>query len=235
MLDSKKRQHSWARKAATSRAYHPDARKGLRVLSYLVVLVVGLVIGSFLRFADTVARLEPPVNPQADAIVVLTGGYLRIDQAVALLEAGAGKRLLISGVHPDTSANAIRKLTRAPETLFNCCVDLGREALDTIGNALETTAWVHKHGYQRVLVVTNNYHMPRSLMELSNADPRTDYIAYPVVNTDLKQTNWATRPVILRAMLSEYVKLTLAQIRAGLGITGHSGLRDDTIAAGNLP
>jgi hypothetical protein len=40
---------------------------------------------------------------------VLTGGTQRIDQAVNLLETGTGQRLLISGVHPDTSAARIWK------------------------------------------------------------------------------------------------------------------------------
>ncbi len=227
MLDRKKA-NNWARQAARSGTHRSGRFGKWRLLVYAAILLAGLAMGGFLRFADTVANLTPPLNPNADAIVVLTGGYLRIEQAVALLESGAGKRLLISGVHPNTTAGDIRKLTRAPEAMFSCCVDIGREAVDTIGNASETAAWVHKHGYKRVLVVTNNYHIPRSLMELSYTDPDTDYIAYPVVNSDLKTTNWITRPVTLRAMLSEYAKLSLAQIRSGLGITSHSGLRGTT-------
>ncbi len=231
MLDSKKRARNWARDAAKTKSGRISGRGWLRFAVYLAILLVGLALGGFLRFSDTVAKLAPPPNPQADAIVVLTGGYLRIDQAVALLESGVGKRLLISGVNPNTSADDIRKLARAPEALFNCCVDIGREALDTIGNARETAAWVRKHDYKRVLIVTNNYHMPRSLMELTRTDPKTEYIAYPVVNTDLRTTSWMTKPHTLRAMLSEYAKLTLAQLRAGLGIAGHSGLRDTTVNA----
>ncbi len=231
MLDSRKRAKNWARDAAKAKPGRVNGHGRLRFAIYLAILLIGLALGGFLRFSDTVAKLTPPPNPQADAIVVLTGGYLRIDQAVGLLESGVGKRLLISGVNPNTSADDIRKLARAPEALFNCCVDIGREALDTIGNASETAAWVRKHGYNRVLVVTNNYHMPRSLMELARTDPKTEYIAYPVINTDLKTANWIAKPHTLRAMLSEYAKLTLAQFRAGLGIAGHNGLRDTTVKA----
>ncbi len=190
-----------------------------------MTLVCGVAIGGFLRFADTVATLQAPPNPKADAIVVLTGGYLRIDQAVELLEAGVGKRLLISGVNPGTTAEQIRKLTRASTTLFDCCVDIGYEAIDTIGNAAETAKWVGKNGYSDILVVTNNYHMPRSLMELSAADPQTHYHAYPVVNSDLKTSNWMANPATLRAMLSEYLKLSAASIRSAIPMPDHSGLR----------
>jgi uncharacterized SAM-binding protein YcdF (DUF218 family) len=197
----------------------------LRWAGYGTLLAGGLFIGGFLRFADTVASLKPPANPTADAIVVLTGGYLRIDQAVALLDSGAGKRLLISGVHPDTSADELRQLTRTSKTLFNCCVDIGYEALDTIGNASESANWVKQHGFSKVLVVTNNYHMPRSLMELKRADPDTDYIAFPVVNSDLASSHWMKNPQTFRTILTEYVKIAAASIGSNLPRESGQGLR----------
>jgi uncharacterized SAM-binding protein YcdF (DUF218 family) len=77
-------------------------------------------------------------------------------------------------------------MTRAPQSLFVCCVDLGYDAIDTVGNALETAKWVRAHNYRRVLVVTSNYHMPRSLLELHRIDPETQYVGYPIVYTDLE-------------------------------------------------
>ncbi len=203
----------------------PIHRVFLRRLSYVVLLLVGLLFGGFLRFADTVAGLTPPEKPKADAVVVLTGGTQRIDQAVNLLETGTGQRLLISGVHPDTSAARIREMTRAPQSLFVCCVDLGYDAIDTVGNALETAKWVRAHNYRRVLVVTSNYHMPRSLLELHRIDPATQYFGYPIVYTDLKSENWMTMPEVVKAMLSEYVKLVGATIRAHLFSPDTSSLR----------
>ncbi|SOC84351.1 Uncharacterized SAM-binding protein YcdF, DUF218 family [Ensifer adhaerens] len=207
------------------RSARPIHRVFLRRLSYVVLLLAGLLFGGFLRFADTVADLAPPEKPKADAVVVLTGGTQRIDQAVNLLETGTGQRLLISGVHPDTSAARIREMTRAPQSLFVCCVDLGYDAIDTVGNALETAKWVHAHKYRRVLVVTSNYHMPRSLLELHRIDPATQYVGYPIVYTDLKSENWMAMPEVVKAMLSEYVKLVGATIRAHLFTPDTSSLR----------
>ncbi|MCD2175689.1 YdcF family protein [Rhizobium sp. C4] len=203
----------------------PIHRVFLRRLSYVVLIIVGLLFGGFLRFADTVAGLLPPEKPKADAVVVLTGGTQRIDQAVNLLETGTGQRLLISGVHPDTSAARIREMTRAPQSLFVCCVDLGYDAIDTVGNALETAKWVRAHKYRRVLVVTSNYHMPRSLLELHRIDPETQYVGYPIVYTDLKSENWMAMPEVVKAMVSEYVKLVGATIRAHLFTPDTSSLR----------
>jgi uncharacterized SAM-binding protein YcdF (DUF218 family) len=206
-------------------------RRFLRWGGFACVLAMAIVFGGFLRFADSVTNLRPPAEPKADAIVVLTGGYQRIDQAVELLQKGAGKRLLISGVHPSTTPAQIRKTTTASADLFNCCVDIGYDAIDTIGNAQEASNWIHAKGYKSVLVVTNNYHMPRSLAELAYVDDDTQFIPYPVVNSDLKTRAWFTDPNALRVMLAEYVKVLLAGARNITGFGRHPGLRSaDTTA-----
>jgi uncharacterized SAM-binding protein YcdF (DUF218 family) len=200
-------------------------RRMLRWGGVTFILGIALIFGGFLRFADSVTTLKPPTEPRADAIVVLTGGYQRIDQAVELLKKGAGKRLLISGVHPATTPRQIRRMTQASPELFSCCVDVGYDALDTIGNAQEASNWIHQRGYKSVLVVTNNYHMPRSLAELAYVDSETQFIPYPVVNTDLKTSNWFTDPNAMRVMLAEYAKVLFAGARNLTGLGRHPGLR----------
>lgn len=202
-------------------------RRAARRLLLVVFLCLAVVAGGFLWFADSVTSLKPPDGVKADAIVVLTGGYLRIEQALGLLRDGAGQRLLISGAHPSTKPSQIRKATQASADLFKCCVDIGYDAIDTIGNASEITRWIHDHNYRSVLVVTNNYHMLRSLHELRQADPVTEFIPYPVVNADLTRRAWFTEPDTLRTMLSEYGKVVLATIRDLLGIGRGSGLRTE--------
>ncbi|SCB41534.1 Uncharacterized SAM-binding protein YcdF, DUF218 family [Rhizobium miluonense] len=200
-------------------------RRLLRWGGFAFIFLVAIIFGGFLHFADSITTLKPPLEPKADAIVVLTGGYQRIDQAVELLRSGAGNRLLISGVHPTTTPSQIRRLTQSSVNLFSCCVDIGYDALDTIGNAREAAKWIHAKGYKSVLVVTNNYHMPRSLAELKYVDPTTDFIPYPVVSSDLKAKNWFTDPNALRTMISEYAKVLLAGARNITGLGRPTGLR----------
>ncbi|WP_377297438.1 YdcF family protein [Rhizobium sp. SGZ-381] len=202
-------------------------RRCLRYLGLLAMLVIACVFAGFLWFADAVTSLRAPDGVKADAIVVLTGGYQRIDQALGLLRDGAGGRLLISGAHPSTSPTQIRRTTQSSADLFKCCVDVGYEAIDTIGNANEITRWIHDHGYHSVLVVTNNYHMPRSLLELRLIDRKTDFIAYPVINADLKRKAWFTEPDVLRIMLAEYAKMAAASLRSLMGIQQGNGLRSE--------
>ena len=78
------------------------------------------------------------LDRNADGIVVLTGAASRIPDAIELLAAERGKRLLISGVHRATSAREIARLTPLYSKYFTCCIDLDRSALNTFGNAFET-------------------------------------------------------------------------------------------------
>jgi uncharacterized SAM-binding protein YcdF (DUF218 family) len=204
-------------------------RRTLRWIGFAVILLIAIFFGGFLRFADSVTTLHPPLQPKADAIVVLTGGYQRIAQGVELLRQGAGNRLLISGVHPTTTRTQIRKMTQSSANLFTCCVDIGYDAIDTSGNAREAANWIHSRGYKSVLVVTNNYHMPRSLAELKYVDPATEFIPYPVVNSDLKTKNWFTDPNAMRIMLSEYCKVLLAGVRNLTGFGRSEGLRSEEL------
>ena len=180
--------------------------------------MAALFAGGFLIFYQHVASMSPPDKPKADAIVVLTGGYQRIDQAVELLQNGAGGRLLISGVNPATTGNHIRLLTRSPDDLFACCVDIGHEALDTTGNATETARWIRSRGFKSIILVTNNYHMPRSLAELERTDHGTRFIAYPVP-TDVSPSELVRNPLLLRTLAAEYVKYLLVVSRDWTGFS----------------
>lgn len=203
---------------------------GLRILTVATIVGVALIAMGFFRFTDTISELKATGVPsEVDAIVALTGGYQRIDQALALLEKGVGERLLISGVNPSTSGAALRRATGTKLATFDCCVDIGYEALDTIGNANETAGWIRQRNYNRILVVTNNYHMPRSLLELSQASPDVTFLAYPVTHTDLKNETWLSDPIALRTLFMEYAKYSLARLRYWSGAKPASGLRADAV------
>lgn len=194
------------------------ARLILRLFAYLLIAAMALLVGGLGIFYQQVATMRPPADPKADAIVVLTGGYQRIDQAVELLASGAGKRLLISGVNPATTGNHIRVLTRSTNDLFACCVDIGHDATDTAGNATETARWIRARNFKSIILVTNNYHMPRSLAELERTDHGTRFIPYPV-KTDLAPSDLVRNPLLIRTIASEYVKYLLVVTRDWTGIS----------------
>lgn len=168
------------------------------------------------QFADSVRQYSTgPAAGRADAIVVLTGGAARISDAVDLLEEGHGARLLITGVHPDNTPNTLARFAPGREALFTCCVDLGYMALNTVGNAKEARNWARDRGYRSLIVVTSDYHLPRSLNELRREMPEAILIPHPVAAERLSVETWWRDPRTARLLLSEYAKylMSLARLR----------------------
>ncbi len=169
----------------------------------LLAVVVAYVAG-FLVFVATLPQGQPG-RLRADGIVALTGGTERLDAATALFESGVGKRLLITGVHPTTTKLALKSLVHGGRR-FDCCADLGFQATNTHGNAVEAAQWARAHGYRSLVVVTAAYHMPRSLAEFSARMPHVKLIAYPVESDSLNVRGWWHSPVAFTVLQSEYAK-----------------------------
>ncbi len=186
----------------------------LRTSGILLAVAAVAFLGGFGWFSNHVSHLRTPADPdRADAIIVLTGGQSRLDAALELLESGKCERLLISGVHPSATRRQLQKATGGDMRLFSCCVDIDRAALDTIGNAEESAKWVEDHAYGSVILVTNNYHMPRSLLEMGRLLHGARLEPYPVVNANLGHGGWLTKPEALRVLFTEYNKYLLALAR----------------------
>jgi uncharacterized SAM-binding protein YcdF (DUF218 family) len=202
--------------AAEAAQTPPEKRRIARAIAALAALLAALYAAGFFIFAAALDRLPPADVPVADAIVVLTGGRDRITEAYRLLEDGKGKRLLITGVHPEVKRGSLKHMLRGvPTSRFDCCVDIGRQAEDTIGNANETAEWVARHGYRSILLVTSNYHMPRAALELRRAMPGVSITSYPVAQDTLHLDGWWNHPGTAKLLLAEYSKylLTLAHAR----------------------
>lgn len=170
-----------------------------------ILLLVMLIIG-FIVFANSVDRERiEPAHP-ADGITVLTGGVSRIDEAMKLLSQGKAKRVLITGVNRGTTLEQLKELSSQGGQYFACCVDVDKEARNTIDNATETAQWVTLNHYSSIIVVTSNYHLPRALAELERALPGVALIPYPVVDNNVHVERWWHYPGTTRLLLSEYLK-----------------------------
>ncbi|HET9175179.1 MAG TPA: YdcF family protein [Pseudolabrys sp.] len=179
-----------------------------------------LLAGGFVWFVSNIASEEVTLDARADGIVALTGAAARIPDAIELLATNRGKRLLITGVHRATSSKEIARLTPLYTKYFNCCIDLDRTALNTLGNALETRRWAREHNFNSLIVVTSNWHMPRAMAELEHQLPDVTLIPYPVISEKVKSEPWWSSVDTARFLFAEYLKYILAIARMHLDTDG---------------
>lgn len=176
-------------------------------------LVPALVIGAlllaaldFVLFANRAAGAARPPDVRADAIVALTGGSgIRIAAGVDLVSQGRGERLLISGVNPDVPMEDLIALSGGREEVWACCVDIGYVAESTRGNADETAVWAYERNYERLIIVTSDYHMARSLIVLQKAMPDIELVGWPVRTVNDPASIW-TDPASFRGVFLEWAK-----------------------------
>jgi uncharacterized SAM-binding protein YcdF (DUF218 family) len=201
----------------------------MKFLALVGIVALIWLVGLF-AFAERVRGFTPAPEPtRADAIVALTGPSAeRVNAAIRLLEQDKGERVLISGVNREVRRQELRELTPGSSRLFNCCVDLGFEAETTNGNAQEIAAWARTRGYNSLIVVTSDYHMPRSLMEIRSAAPDLELTPYAISTPSLDNSRWWRAAVTARRMTLEYVKYLAVLGRETLHkVTG----RDDAATA----
>lgn len=173
-----------------------------RLLSLLLLLYV-------LGYAFFVVLLPRPADARAtDAIVVLTGGPGRIDRGFDLLEQRRARRMLISGVAPTVRPIELAVAYRRNPALFECCIDLGRESVDTRSNAGETARWLKRRKFKTVRLVTIDWHMPRASFELSRRVGEEVEILPDAISSDPS----------FRQLFTEYNKYLLRHAAVIVGI-----------------
>ena len=192
------------------------------IAAFLVLALVWLA-GLF-AFADRIQRSTPAATPEAaDGIVTLTGpaSSERMPAAVGLLMQSLGRRVLVSGVNRGVTREQLRGYTGAVRRVYDCCVDLGFTALDTVGNARETAEWAKAMRFSSLIVVTSDYHMPRAMLELRAVmrPPAWRLQPYAVPTPELKSRRWWRSPGAARLLVVEYCKyLAILGREAVLGL-----------------
>lgn len=195
---------------------------GMRILGRLFFFVLLAVSAGFFAFVLTLPsadRFDPhlaadelsdlPTN--AIGMVVPTGGGgQRIEQALALYSVLKPARILISGTHPDVRIADLAE--RFDRPVLECCVDLGKRAQTTIGNATEARDWAAAHEYQAIYLVTHDYHLPRATLELRAIAPDLQIVGVPVA-THHSGGHWYQSGKSWTLLGKEYLKFLLSAIR----------------------
>ena len=186
------------------------------MLKRIAIVIVGLYLAGFVVFVTSLPKTPHDLH-HVEGVIALTGGDTRLDVAGTLFEEGVGKRLLISGVHPQTTKAELKKLTHG-KTRFDCCTDLGYAAEDTRGNAEEAAAWARFHHYRKLLIVTARYHMPRSLSEFRSVMPDAAIVPYPVDPESIHLEGWWHDGRALRVLHGEYAKYLAVTLLTAVGL-----------------
>jgi uncharacterized SAM-binding protein YcdF (DUF218 family) len=191
-------------------------RRWLRRLGLLALALFGLWLGGLALFVAS--SLSIPADPSiaTDAVVVLTGGRLRVETGLQLWAAGTAKKLFVSGVNQRVDRGELLRPLGPTAQRAACCIVLGHEADNTFGNARETANWMHEEGYHSLRLVTSWYHMQRGLLEFGRAMPEATIIAYPVYAQHSDPERWWSWHGPLVLIVTEYEKYLAAWIRPAL-------------------
>lgn len=193
-------------------AQQPRLREGRRKRTSATGIVVRLLAlvalawgAGFLWFSLTLPK-PAPLADATDAVVVLTGGEGRLLRGLAVLEAGAAQRMLVSGVDRGTTRRDLASaagisLKRLSKT------DLGYGASDTRSNAAETARWIKTHDFASLRLVTSAGHMRRARLELARVLPAGVAVVEDAVPVE---------PTAL-SIAFEYSKFLLRRIALALG------------------
>ncbi len=147
-----------------------------------ILIFVLWILGLF-WFTFNIVSMKPKID-KADAIVVLTGARGRIDAGIKLLVEGHAPKLFVSGVGKNALLKDLSKYLDffAPAQLeqLKDSIILGHAANSTEENAKETKEWLQKYNLHKIILVTSDYHTPRSLLLFEEEIPGLLIIPYPL-------------------------------------------------------
>lgn len=191
-------------------------RRALKVTG-LCFAVLGLLwLGGLAWFVHSSLTIAVDRTTPTDAIVVLTGGRLRLETALNLLGAGRAQKLFISGVNPHVDRIALLRVAGRTDDADADRIEIGHEAENTLGNAHETAAWMQRQGYRSLRLVTSWYHMQRSLLEFRRAMPDATVVAEPVFAAHNDPQLWSEWLDVAMLTIAEYNKFLATLVRPPL-------------------
>jgi uncharacterized SAM-binding protein YcdF (DUF218 family) len=195
--------------------------KLIRATLCAAFLLIGLWVFGLVKYVDNLPVRGNIDSSITDGIVIFTGGSMRLEKGVELLKKGVAEKLFVSGVGKRANLDNILMLSgELPDNILELKdkIDLGYEAQDTRGNAIEVIKWVKSNDYKSIRLVTANYHMPRSYFELTDKMPELKVIKNPVFPKEIKINKWWRHGITKKIMISEYNKYIVRRIFAIFGM-----------------
>ncbi|MBR2137023.1 MAG: YdcF family protein [Alphaproteobacteria bacterium] len=186
-------------------------RRAYKIILCAIAILSGMWLCGFFGFDHAINHFQTDISTKTDAIVVVTGGRNRISEGIRLLNEHLSEKLFISGVAKATNVQDILDKSFV-KTEYKDKIELGYQATNTIENASEIARWIRKNHIRSMRFVTSNYHVPRSLAELSAYHKTVKIIIHPVYSENVAH-NWWQSWGTCRLFAAEYNKFLFVIIR----------------------
>ncbi|GHU16566.1 hypothetical protein FACS189472_01900 [Alphaproteobacteria bacterium] len=143
------------------------------------VLAISLWIVLFCCFVVDIHRTKNEIYAtRCDNVAIPTGGRNRITYATQFIKNSQShltKNIFISGVYPETT---IKDILMGKTVDDNINFILGKHAKNTQENAREINEWIKNNSIKEILIITSDYHMPRSVLELKHLNPEVKILTH---------------------------------------------------------
>ena len=193
--------------------------KKIFFIAFLLFLIAYFFIG-LNSFKERILTLQKdPIN-LSSKVVILTGGTNRIKEGFEVIykldkKSISNLKVLVSGTGKGFSKLSLQEKLNPnfDLRLIECCVELDDVSQDTYSNAVETSKWVSKNNIEEILLITSNYHIPRSILEFQNKMPNLKILYYPITPKQHQINNWLKSFETFSLIFIEYCKYIIANVR----------------------
>jgi len=181
---------------------------------FLISLLLIVLVVDYSFFYKKIFNYKNNLNFNNN-FIVLTGGDNRVKKSLKIFFQieNKNKNLFISGVGKGFNNKTLRKLTQKNpnyDKIIDCCIQIEGISRNTFSNAVESLKWVKSKKINSFVLLTNNYHMPRAMLEFKSIFK--DIKITPYVFIDENKIWWKTKV----NFISEYFKYKLTYLRINL-------------------
>ena len=180
----------------------------------IFLLIVTVICAGFIWWIIFLFNILPknyysksfPNSSLNTGVVVLTGGKMRIEKGMEILQKGYADKMFISGVFMPSEIETKFKIKKTKKDLLECCINYGEEAKNTIENAYEAKLWLKNNPVlTKIILITSYYHLPRSILIFERKIKKNvEIYAVPAV----EKVNLVEQPIFhLKLIVSEYFKV----------------------------
>ena len=181
---------------------------------FLIIFLLIVLVIDYSFFYKKIFNYKNNLNNNYN-FIVLTGGDNRVKKSLKIFFAikNKNKNLFISGVGKGFNKKTLKKLTQKKvqyNNIIDCCIQIEGISRNTFSNAVESLKWVKSKKINSFVLLTNNYHMPRAMLEFKSIFKNIKITPYVFID---KNKIWWKRKI---NYLSEYFKYKLTYLRINL-------------------